>query len=416
MPQNEALLVKIFAKGQPLSLNIGIDVLTFKYEDCEKEDDMLEVTFADPYAKLIDSDQFLENTEWSVQWGFPKKMHPARKVLVKRPEFEYGKVSVQCLDKGSKLKVQESWDVEKKTKISTLVKKIAQQNGLKAEVDSITNDELEVLPRAGWTDWQTLQFLESRAEDHFFRVQDDTLMFKKRELSKAPVLSIEYAPGRYSRLINFKIKVKDQDTAKSAGQTTTVTIDPFTHKKKIFKADEGSSPTTSLGQRRPNDLLDAEFTKLILGGDSSKTSGGISTSETQGNFTGKTLPLPPTSDADLKAVAQSRRRKVLMEGVEATFEIMASPEDPFFKSGDLIEVNGIGKKFSGMYRITKATHDLTEGYKYVFETNRNALGDTNSKGSKKLNGGSNSKYGSTEDVFKALGVPVKNSKTGAVVK
>lgn len=411
----EPILVKISAKGQPLALNIGIDVLKMKYEDHDKKDDLLEVTFRDPFGKLIDSDQLLENTEWTVQWGFPKKMHPARTVLVKHPKYKFGEVEVKCLDKGSKLKVQESWAVKKKTKISSVVKEIAQRNGLKAQVDPIENDTIEVLPWAGYTDWQMLQYLESRAEDHYFKVDNDTLLFVKRDLTKAPALSVEYSPGRYSRLLNFEAEVKDPDTAKSSAQTTTVTVDPYTHKKKFFKADEGTNPTDNLGQRRPNDLLETEFTTLIIGGGS-KTGGGISTNAGQGNFTGKTFPIPPTSETDLKSVAQSRRRRTLMDAVEAKIEIVASPDDPFLKSGDIIDIQGVGRKFSGPYRIEEITHDLEKGYKYVIKGTRNAVGDTNSKGSKKLNGTSNGKFGTQAEVDAAVGKTVKNSRTGAVVK
>ena len=83
MPANLPIIARIFAKGQPLTLGLGTRVLQFQYEDSEKEDDLFNVTFSDPFGELVDSDQFQEGTEWSVQWGFAGKLHPPRKVIVK---------------------------------------------------------------------------------------------------------------------------------------------------------------------------------------------------------------------------------------------------------------------------------------------------------------------------------------------
>ena len=105
MGLNDALIIRINAKGDSLKLPLGAQVLNCSYEDTEKEDDMFNVTFADPYHNLVDSDQFKEGSEWTVQWGFPGNLFPARKVLVKRPKFRWGEVEIECLDKGSTLKV-----------------------------------------------------------------------------------------------------------------------------------------------------------------------------------------------------------------------------------------------------------------------------------------------------------------------
>ena len=89
MGLNDSIVVRINAKGEPLKIGLGSQVLSFTYEDTEKEDDMVTVTFSDPNGTLIDSDQFAENTEWTVQWGFPNRLFPARKVLVKRPRYKW---------------------------------------------------------------------------------------------------------------------------------------------------------------------------------------------------------------------------------------------------------------------------------------------------------------------------------------
>lgn len=386
MGLNDAIIARISAKGQSLSLPLGVQVLNFSYEDTEKEDDMLNVVFADPYNTLIDSESFTEGTEWQVQWGFPNNLFPARTVLVKRPKYRRGEVELEALDKGSKLKVEERWDTYKQTTMSKIIGDIADRHQLKPQVED-ANTKLDSFVFGGRTDYDVLKYFEARSEDHVFKVQDNTLFFTKRRMNEAPQATFEYAPGRDSRLLSFEISVKEQDNAKSANQTTGINVDPFELKPQVFKADEGSTPTSNLGQRRVTDKFNTSFGSKI---GNSITSGGKVGSSDQGSSTGKAIIIPTGSLDELKSASKGKRRKGLLDSVEAMFEIMASPNDPFLRSGSLIEIQGIGKKFSGSYRIVKITHDINNGYIYKIEARRNAVGSTGSLTSK-LNGPLNNK-------------------------
>ncbi len=372
MPGNLPIIARVVAKGQPLSLGLGVQVFQFQYEDSEKEDDLFTVTFSDPFHTLVDSDQFQEGTEWIVQWGFAGKLHPPRKVIVKRPRFAYGQVEVQALDKGSALKLEEKWTTYKKTTARRILEEIATDYGLTLDMDPLEMD-IPFLATGGRTPFDLLKYIASRTEDHVFKVIGDKLQFKKRDLNAPPVARFAYAPGRDSRLISFDIQIKDQDNAKSSLQTTAVTVDPFTHKTKSFSADEGTSPTSNLGNVRVTRNYVTSFTDTII-----KAIGASVPHKNLGNSTGKTLALPPKEDKELKAIASGHRHGALLDNVEANFEISAAPDDPFLKSGSLIEIRGIGRKFSGMYQIVSIRHDLTDGYKYSIVGKRNAMGATGS--------------------------------------
>ena len=123
--------------------------------------------------------------------------------------------------------------------------------------------------------------------------------------------------------------------------------------------------------------------------------------------------MPPGSDKEMEQVAKGHRRRSLMDNCQARFEIVASPDDPFLNSGDLIEVHGIGRKFSGSYQIVGITHDIGEGYKYSIDTTRNAVGKT-SKSSKgpKLNGLENTK----KAVLQTGSEKIKKIVKGAISK
>jgi len=367
----EALIVKIVAHGQPLTLGLGAHVISFQYEDSEKEDDLFTVSFGDPYNELVDSDQFQEGVEWSVQWGFAGKLYPARKVIVKRPRFAYGQVEIQALDKGSELKLEEYWGTYQKTTPETIIEEIASAHGLKLEIDPLGFSTVPFMAQGGKTHYDVLKYLQSRAEDHFFKISGDILKFKKRNLNAPPVAQFSYAPGRDSRLVSFDIQIKDQDNAKSSMQTTAVTVDPFTHKTKTYSADEGSISTENLGNVRVTNNYKTSFQTSI-----SKITGASIPHQSMSISTGKSLPLPPKNNDEMNSIVKGKRRASLLDNVEAAFEVSASSEDPFLESGDLIEVRGIGKKFSGMYQIITIGHDLTDGYKYSINAKRNAKGFT----------------------------------------
>lgn len=385
---NDPLIIRINARGQPLKLELGVQVLSFSYEDSEKEDDLLNVVFSDPYHQLVDSDQFQESTEWSVQWGFPSKLWKPRKVLVKRPKFRYGEVEVQCLDKGSKLKVEERWETKKETSALEIIEAIAARHQLTPQVTGVDRD-LPFFLHGGMTDFEVLKYLESRFDNHYFKISSDKLIFEPRNLNQAPLATFNYRPGADSRLLSFEISIKEQDNGKSSGETSSVSIDPYTFKTKINRSNESQTPMSNLGQRRVTDSLGQSFAST-LNPNSQKSSGGTFSNSIQGNTTGKVLVLPPSEDPELKAIAEGKRRKSVLDNVEAEFEIMASPSDPYLESGSLIEIQGIGQKFSGSYQIVSINHELTDGYKYKINAKRNAVGSSKA-GLKSLNGVFNQK-------------------------
>lgn len=382
MGLSDSIVVRINAKGEPLKLGLGSQVLRFIYEDTEKEDDMVTVVFADPSGTLIDSDQFTENTEWTVQWGFPNRLFPARKVLVKRPKYRWGEVEVECLDKGSLLKVEERWKIYKQTTMNEVVGDIAKRHQLKAQLNGL-DKSMDAFVYGGRTDYDVLKYFEARLDNHIFKIKDDTLIFQERKMDEAPKATYQYAPGSDSRLIDFEITVKDQDNAKSSNQTSTLGVDPYIFKNETKKSDEGESPTTNLGQRRVTDSIKSDFTSKI---SNKSLKGGIVGSSESAESTGKALVMPFNSTDELKSAANSKRNKALLDSTEASFTIMAAPDDPFLTSGNMIQIGGIGKKFSGPYRIAKITHDLSNGFVYKLDCRRNAVGSTGKNPKSKLNG------------------------------
>lgn len=414
MPSALPLTIKIVAVGAPVQLGLGNQIISFEYDDAEKGDDMLRMSFSDPYQKLVDSEQFIENTEWSVQWGFAGQLFPARKVILKGPEYTHGRLDITALDKGSALRVEQNWDVAKNTTMAGVVDTIAKRHGLKSFCDSALNKVLPFFVYGGRTDWDVLEYFESRLANHVFRVVDDKLVFKERDLDKAPVASLQYRPDQNSRILEFKVKVDDQANAQGSGQTTAVGgLDANEFKKAIAQADEVTKSMTNLGNRRPNDKLSTWWSQNVPSLDSVRKNAGTKSTRTQGRATGKSLLTPSGSQFDPADVAASHRSASLMENVTAEFVIVAQPGDPFYRNGDLVDIGGIGKKFSGIYKISSVVHSLSEGYVYKMKCKRNAVNSTTATPAALLNGKVNIKSPAVE-ALDTIKKSVLGSRTGQI--
>ena len=379
MGLNDAVVIKIIAAGKPLDLSMGAEILEFSYEDVQKGTDLMRVIFADPVRALADSEQFCENTEMVVQWGFAGNLRPPRKVHLKRPKVKHGKLEICGMDKGASLKNEEKWDILKNQPFGDIVQTIAKNNGLQAVVSSELTQLVEFFAWGGRTDYQALEYLQTRAEDHFFKFIGDKLFFLRHDRNAAPVGNFNYAPGRESRLLDYDVTVKDPDNAKAAKQSTSVSVD-MDYKKAIFSADESNHTAANQGNRRPHDTYGGKFLSGAV-----PYSGGTRSSPASKSSTGKSIALPHTGLKQWHAAA-GLRNCALDNSVEANFEILADPSDPHYKPGDLINVTGIGKKFSGSFRITKIMHDLSGGYRYKMQCKRNAINSTSEDTLKPISG------------------------------
>lgn len=384
----ESPILKILAAGKPLSQGLGNQVLEFTYEDSEKEDDLMTLVFADPYRKLADSEQVQEGLEWSIQWGFPRLLYPARRVLLKKPRYSDGELEIKALDLGASLKTEEGFKTFRNKTIYQIATEIAQKHKLKPVLDSNLNNKLEFMMQAGKTDWQFLEYLVSLTPDHYMKVTRDELRILKRNLAKSPVGQFLYTPGPGSRLLSYDIEVKDQDEAKTSRQTTVVSVNPETGKSEVFSANEQNTPTENLGSVRANTRVSNAALDYVSNSFGWKPP----------QSTGKVVVVPHAPKKQNSNIAQSIRRESLLNNIEANFEIAASDVDPILESGDLIEVYNIGKKFSGSYRIETISHKIVDGWVYEIKAKRNALGAVGPKAFPKLNGAINTKSANNKKV------------------
>ncbi len=93
---------------------------------------------------------------------------------------------------------------------------------------------------------------------------------------------------------------------------------------------------------------------------------------------GRVISSPAPNAAHARHVAKGKVRTAAMKSIEAEAVTIGLP---YLKARETVQIENIGKKFSGSWRITKVRHEISnEGYKCTMTLNKN---DHESKGSSK---------------------------------
>ena len=218
---------------------------------------------------------------------------------------------------------------------SDIVQKIARECGLSANVEATSQVYDHV-----FQDYQTdMEFIQDRARrvGYFAYVTDGTLHFCRQPGSGGQRATLELGEN----LVDFQARFT---TAEQVAEVEVYGWDPKAKQVIIGKA---SSP-------RGTPTVDSES----HGGNVAKRAFSITSQEVVNNY-----PLSTQGEAD--TLAQS----VLDDKCHAFFHGEGTCfGNPTVRAGTDVELKGIGQRFSGTYRVTRAVHryDL-EGYITQFE-------------------------------------------------
>jgi phage protein D/phage baseplate assembly protein gpV len=218
---------------------------------------------------------------------------------------------------------------------SNIVSKIAQEAGLAAQVDS-TNETYEHV----FQDYQTdMDFLRDRARrnGYYLYFQDGKLHFRKEPSASGATAVLEWGVN----LMSFQARFT------SAEQVEDVEVHGWDMKQKKAIIGKSNSPRGT-----------PTVNSVSHGGNAAKSAFGITSKEVVSQH-------PVRTQAEADALAQS----ILDDHCHAFFEAEGSCfGDPDVRAGAEVEIKGVGTRFSGTYRITRAVHryDIS-GYMTFFE-------------------------------------------------
>lgn len=327
--------------GAPLSTEHSGKLLELLVDSSLDVPDMLTLRFEDADLTLVDDPKFALGAEISIQvqpsgTSAPKPLIDNALISAIEPDFQADGSStllVRAYAQSNKLHFGSKTRTFLKQKDSDIVNALAGEAGMRADVDDTAVRHDYVL-QYNQTD---MEFLSARAARIGYQVYTDgqKLHFKEPDAVRATGPELELGEN----LSSFRPRLT---IAQQVGSVEARGWNMKT-KKTIVGTGSVSDATNQGGTGKTG----ATHLKAVNG--SAKTA----------------LVLGALTDAgDAKAVADGYATNANREVIEAEGVCSGSPE---IKAGVSITIKNVGKKFSGIYFVTTATHVYTsDGYSTTF--------------------------------------------------
>ena len=295
----------------------------------------------------MDSDLFDEWSELEVHMGYVDNLVLMLKGVVTGISTSFPQGGVPTLTvQGSSLYRRLLDETRRKPfKASTdgdLAREVAKDLGLDAEVDD-TQAEIPLVSPNGET---YAKFIKQRANriGYELTVKESTLYFQKPRYIDNPSPILKLSWGR--NLISFSPNLSTYDNV------TQVTV-------RGVQTSQGGGKEPIVG------VANAGSEREIMG---EKSASQIA----QSSKKGKEITLDDHNIASQQEAKDMALGQLEMKSLEFITGKGSAVGNPLLRARNVIELEGIGKRFSGKYYVTSATHTIDSGgYKTDFEIKRN---------------------------------------------
>jgi phage protein D len=356
-------------------------VMSFSYEDSEKKTDLVKLTMDNRDLVLFDSPLLEKDALLIVAWGYPGNMAPPREAVVQSVKGAT-QLTVEAQDKGVLLhKVSVSRTFDNLTR-SQVVARIAKEHGFGSERRDIQDTEItyESIVQSAQTDAQFLKKLADQ-EGFEFYVDRDGLHWHERRLDQKPVRSLQYfLPPDVGDVLSFNL---DNDINAKPGKVVVRGRNPITHKDVEEVADDGTVDRTTLAST-PEILASPEpvevFNPETLESNvetyhdsptrrhSARADAGTPGRAPPPAATGSAAVVPTTETGNkaAKREASGMFKRTQQSAVQLTLKIIG---DPQIDAKSIVEVRGLGVRFSGKYYVSSSKHTISSsGYTQELKT------------------------------------------------
>ena len=301
----------------------GLDILTGKTPPGFKAGDTIEIT-----AKKAGSTQKVKLMEGDITSIEPDLNGADR-----------GTFLVRGFDRAHRLTRGRKTATYLQMKDSDIVKKLAGESGLSAQVDETTTVHKYLL-QANQTNYE---FILDRARriGYQVRVEDRILYFKKPPA--APPAGPELDWG--INLDQFRARLSTMD------QVNEVIVRGWDPQGKREVVGRASSPTAAKQNRKDNGKT---------GGATAQTAHGMSARQI-------IVDRPVTNAGEANAIAQAELDAIASRFIQAEG---SAGGDPGIAAGATVTIKGVGERFGGQYLVTRAIHKYSsKGYSTHFWCN-----------------------------------------------
>ena len=340
---------RIRINGTELPLKAKADLISARVLDDVGATGMFSFTLhcwdgAEMKVKWIDDDLFKEGNSVAIDIGYGDNLKTLfqGEITGLEPEFptkEPPTLTVRGYDRRHRLMGKRKARTFLNMKDSDIANQIAGDWSLKPEVKD-TRVTLAYVLQHNQTDFE---FLQERAQRIGYEVvvTDTTLHFRPRQNEGSPAVTLR----REVELLDFRARLT------TIGQVEEVFVQGWDPKKKEKVVSRSGT------------------------GDERKMGGSVSGPATVRQvFTGTketTVNMPIVSQAEADQLARGWFGEMALRHVEGHGICIGQPD---LRAGTLVNIEGLGRRFSGSYYITSTEHKYTPktGYRTAFTVRRNA--------------------------------------------
>lgn len=340
---------KVLVRGQELAPEAALDILDVRVSSYVEGAAMFTMTLNNWQSekqefKWVDDKTFSEGSEVEIRIGYVDALKQliSGEVTALEPEYhdrEAPTLKVHGYDRLHRFRRGRKTRSFAKMKDSQIAEQIARELQLQAQADD-TQVTHEYVLQSNQSD---IDFLLERARliNYEVNVKDKTLQFRKAAPDKAKLVTLEYGltlKSFYPRL-------------STVGQTSEIVVqgwNPKTKEAVVGKARQGDETTKMNGSQLGVAISEQAFgkTQLVI------------------------VDKPITSAGEAVQIAKGKFNDLALSFI--TGEGLAIGNTDIL-AGGVIELQGLGKRFSGLYYITSATHTVDRsGYTTRFTVARNA--------------------------------------------
>jgi len=328
--------------GKELPEDISDKVESFQYEDHEDKMDELQVTILDLDLTYCDHPMLQEGKEIRAKWGYVGNLSELRTCTIKEINYVFNedgtvRIDLTGYDKAHKLTGRSARTCWNNHNIEDIVKDIGSKHNLKPVVKIPGDCSREFLSQGGKNDFEFLKGLASEMGCKTWVVNEE-LHFEPNEDKGSASHEFRFREDADGLLKSLTIK-SNAEKGKGTGRETEVAgVDPVT--KKPFQ-----EKTTA----------EAEYTTVNLESGREQNETPLQAKDDEAGLI-KATPSPTASQARQEAVGRVKSEGI--QTVEADAETVGIPQ---LKAKDIIRIEGISNKFSGVWRVKSVRHSISDG-------------------------------------------------------
>lgn len=318
------------------------DLISFEYVNATRQMDKCTLTIANKNLKYANDPRLDREIRLRVKWGYPSGLSDTRTIVVVQisPNLSMGvpQLVMTAYDTGQNLvrTGARNWGP---VASSVIARRIAERHGLTADVVDVRDARREYRTQtADTTDYEFLARLADRVNYDFW-IENSTLHYRPIDTGRMPAHRFTYFIDGGSILKSFHPTVKKGKIHRRNHAGTTAAGEPAQ-----------SAP------RRNQRALGSHRVQII--NTRTGTLGGVRTIGNDAE-TAHTTPSPETSNAVREAHASSEQTAAEMGSVNMTAELVGYPG---VRARDVIEVNVIERRYSGLWRVEEVRESVASGY------------------------------------------------------